>query len=182
LRPQAEILQNVCIFKGDFYVFMFTIKANYRDTVEVNTNLDAVREFFADIKNFVDLMPGVENIHVDAKGIAHWTIRAEIPVIGSMMQKFAVVKTEDEEEIIEWSPVAGEAKNLLRFAAEFLEKGKNLTLVQFSQVVELRRNSARELHLLAGLAGEAIISSEMSKSVAKMIKTFVNRAKERLEK
>jgi carbon monoxide dehydrogenase subunit G len=161
---------------------MFTIRANYSDTVELKTNADAAREFFADIRNFVELMPGVESIHIDAKGIAHWTIRAEIPVVGSMMQKFAVVKTEDDEEIIEWSPVAGEAKNLLRFAAEFLEKGKNLTLVQFSQVVELRRNSARDFHLLAGLAGESIISSEMSKRVAEMIKTFVRKAKERLEK
>ena len=161
---------------------MFTVRANYSDTVEVQNSLDAVREFFADIKNFVDLMPGVESIHIDAKGIAHWTIRAEVPVIGQMMQKFAVVKTEDEEEIIEWSPVQGEGKNLLRFAAEFLEKGRNLTMVQFSQVVELRRNSARELHLLAGLAGESIISSEMTKSVAKMINTFVKRAKEKLEK
>jgi len=161
---------------------MFTIRANYSDTVEVRTSLDAVRDFFADIKNFVELMPGVESIHIDAKGIMHWTIRADVPVIGSMMQKFAVVKAVDEEESIEWSPVAGEARNLLRFAAEFLEKGKNLTLVQFSQVVELRRNSARELHLLAGLAGESIISSEMTKSVAKMINTFVKRAKDKLEK
>jgi carbon monoxide dehydrogenase subunit G len=160
---------------------MFTIRANYSDTVEVKTSLDAAREFFADIKNFVDFMPGVESIHLDANGIAHWTVRAEIPLVGSMMQKFAVVKTEDEKEIIEWSPVAGEAKNILRFAAEFLEKGKNLTLVQFTQFVELRRNSARELHFLAGLAGEAIISSEMKKSIAEMIRTFVRKAKEKLE-
>jgi carbon monoxide dehydrogenase subunit G len=161
---------------------MFTIRANYSDTVEVKTSLDAVRDFFADVKNFVDLMPGVESIHIDANGIAHWTIRAEIPLVGSMMQKFAMEKTEDEQEIIEWSPVAGEAKNLLRFAAEFLEKGKNLTLVRFTQFVELRRNSARELHFLAGLAGEAIISSEMKKSIAGMIKTFVQKAKDKLEK
>jgi carbon monoxide dehydrogenase subunit G len=161
---------------------MFTIRANYSDTVEVKTSLDTVRDFFADVKNFVDLMPGVESIHIDANGIAHWTIRAEIPLVGSMMQKFAMEKTEDEQEIIEWSPVAGEAKNLLRFAAEFLEKGKNLTLVRFTQFVELRRNSARELHFLAGLAGEAIISSEMKKSIAGMIKTFVHKAKDKLEK
>lgn len=161
---------------------MFTIRANYSDTIEVKSNLETVREFFADIKNFVELMPGIESIHIDAKGIAHWTIRAEIPFVGQMMQKFAVVKTEDGEEIIEWSPVAGEAKNLLRFAAEFLEKGKNQTLVHFTQVVEMRRNSARELHMLAGLAGESIISSEMSKGVAQMIKTFVRKAKEKLEK
>lgn len=160
---------------------MFTIRANYSDSVEVETSLEKARAFFLDIKNFVDLMPGVESIHVDARGVAHWTIRAEIPFIGAMTQKFAVEQTEDDEAIIEWSPATGEAKNLLRYAAEFLEKGKDLTLVQFSQAVEMRRKSARELHLLAGLAGEAVISGEMSKRIAEMLKLFVQRAKERLE-
>jgi hypothetical protein len=53
--------------------------------------------------------------------------------------------------------------------------------VQISQTVEMRRNSARDLHLLAGLAGESIISGEMSKRVAEMIKIFVQKARERLE-
>ena len=42
--------------------------------------------------------------------------------------------------------------------------------------------SARDLHYLAGLAGESLISSEMSKRIAEMIKIFIDRAKERLEK
>lgn len=161
---------------------MFTIKANYSDTVEVQTSAEAVRAFFADIKNFVELMPGIESIHTDAKGVTYWTIRADIPFVGSMMQKFAVQLAENDAERIEWSPVPGETKNLLRYAADFLEKGKNLTLVHFSQMVELRRSSARDLHLFAGLAGESIISSEMSKRIAEMIKTFVQKAKEKLEK
>lgn len=160
---------------------MFTIKANYSDTVEVRTSLEAVREFFSDIKNFVELMPGIESIHTDAKGVTHWKIRADIPLVGPMMQKFAVQLIENDEDRIEWSPVAGEDKNLLRYAADFLEKGRDLTLVKFSQVIELRRNSAKELHLLAGVAGESIISKEMTKRVGEMIKIFVRKAKERLE-
>lgn len=160
---------------------MFTIRANYSEKVEVKTSLEKVREFFADIKNVVELMPSVESIHTDARGISHWTIRAEIPFAGAMIQKFAVELAEDSEERIEWMPIAGESKNLLRYAAEFMEKGKNLTLVQFSQAVELRRNSALELHLLAGLAGESIISSEMTKKIAEMLKLFIQRARERLE-
>ncbi len=143
--------------------------------------MEKVREFFGDIKNFAEMMPNVESIHTDAKGIAHWTIRAEIPIIGSMMQKFAVELAENNEERIEWQPVTGETKNLLRYAAEFVEKGKNLTLVQFSQAVELRRNSARELHFFAGLAGESIISSEMNKKIAEMLSLFIRRAQEKLE-
>lgn len=161
---------------------MFTIRAKYTDTVEVQTNLDKVREFFADIRNFVELMPEVESIHTDAKGITHWKIRADIPFAGAMTQKFAVELAENSEERIEWQPVAGETKNLLRYAADFFEKSANTTLVNFTQMVEMRRHSPRELHILAGVAGESIISSEMTKRIAKMLKIFVNRAKEKLER
>ena len=160
---------------------MFTIRANYSDTIEVRTSLEDVRKFFSDIKNFVELMPGIESIHMDGKGLTHWKIRAEIPFIGEMKQSFTVELAEKNDDRIEWSPAGGEKQNLLRYAVDFVEKGANLTLVQISQTVEMRRDSARELHLLAGLAGESIISGEMSKRVAEMIKTFVQKARERLE-
>ena len=161
---------------------MFTVKAGYSDNIEVQTNVEKVREFFADITNFVDLMPGIASIHTDAKGVAHWKIQAEIPLVGQMMQKFAVELSENSEERIEWFPVPVETQNFLRFSAEFLEKAKNVTLVHFSQMVELRRKSARDLHYLAGLAGESLISTEMTKKVREMIKIFIQRAKEKLEK
>ena len=160
---------------------MFTIHAGYSDKVEIKTSLENVGRFFADIKNFVELMPGIESIHTDGRGITHWQIRAAIPLVGEMKQKFAVELSEKNDEHIEWSPLKDEKQNFLRYAVDFVEKSKNLTLVHFSQTVEMRRNSARDLHLLAGLAGESIISKEMSKRVAEMIKTFVQKARERLE-
>ena len=161
---------------------MFTVKAGYSDNVELKTTIEKAREFFADITNFVDLMPGIASIHTDAKGVAHWKIQADIPLVGSMTQKFAVELAEDSNERIEWFPVAVETQNFLRFSAEFLEKAKDVTLVHFSQMVELRRKSARELHYLAGLAGESLISRVMTKKVTEMIKIFIQRAKEKLEK
>jgi len=161
---------------------MFTVKAGYSDNVEVKTNIEKVREFFLDIKNFSDLMPGIASIHTDAKGVAHWKIQAEIPLGGQMMQKFAVELSENSVERVEWFPASLETQNFLRFSADFLEKAKNVTQVHFSQMVELRRKSARELHYLAGLAGESLISSEMTKKVSEMIKVFIQRAKEKLEK
>ena len=160
---------------------MFTVRAGYSDQIEVRSNVEKVREFFSDFRNFVDLMPGITSIHKDAKGIAHWKIKADIPVVGSMLQKFAVELAENTEERIEFLPVAVETQNFLRYSAEFLEKAKNVTLVQFSQVVELRRRSARDLHTLAGIAGEALISKEMSARITEMIRIFINRAKEKLE-
>lgn len=160
---------------------MFTIKAGYSDDVEICTSVDRARDFFADLGNFADLMPGISSIHIDAKGVAHWKIEAEIPRVGPMIQKFAVELAENTLDRIEWFPVAQETQNFLRFSADFLEKAKNVTLVHFTQMVELRRRSSRELHLLAGLAGESLISSEMTKKVTEMIRVFIKKAKVRLE-
>jgi carbon monoxide dehydrogenase subunit G len=161
---------------------MFTIRAGYADDIELRSSVDKVREFFSDITNFADLMPGVSQVHVDAKGVAHWKVQTEIPVVGPILQKFALELSENNEDRIEWAPLRNEAENFLRYSADFLEKAKNVTLVHFSQVVELRRRSAHDLHYLAGLAGESLISNEMTKRITEMIRVFIERAKERLEK
>ncbi len=161
---------------------MFTVKAGYTDDIELKTSIDKVREFFADVRNFAELMPGIQQIHTDANGVAHWRIQAEIPFVGQMLQNFAVEIAENTAERIEWSPLRTEAENFLRYSADFLEKAKDVTLVHFSQMVELRRKKAGDLHSLAWLAGESLISSEMTKRIAEMIKIFIDRAKERLEK
>ena len=160
---------------------MFTIKAAFNDQFEVRSGIDVVREFFSDITNFAEMMPGVAQIHTDAKGVAHWKIQAEIPVVGKMLQRFAVELAERTDARVEWSPVKVESENFLRYSADFFEKAKNVTLVHFSQMVELRRRSARDLHLMAGVAGETLISNEMSKKITEMIRIFITRAKERLE-
>lgn len=160
---------------------MFTIRAAYTDKIEVSSNLERVREFFSDIRNFIDLMPNIESIHTDRKGTTHWKIKAEIPLIGAFTEKFSVDIAEDSDERLEWLPVSGETKNFLRYAVDYFEVSANKTIIQFSQAVELRRKSARELHLLAPLASEMQISNEMAKRIAEMIKQFVSRARMRLE-
>ena len=77
---------------------MFTIRAATSDKFEVKTQIERVREFFTDIRNFVELMPNVESIHPNADGTMRWTIRAEIPVIGSMRQSFNVEIAENTDE------------------------------------------------------------------------------------
>jgi len=49
------------------------------------------------------------------------------------------------------------------------------------QHVELRRQHAKDLHRFAILVGESAISSEMQKRVKEMIKTFLERARVKLE-
>lgn len=160
---------------------MFTIRASHTENAEIGAGLERVYEFFTDIGNFVDLMPGIESIHRDNRDVLHWKIRAEVPLVGSFTEKFPVRETENSEERVEWLPVEEETRNLLRYSADFLPAKSGLTVVRFAQQIELRRRSATELHLLAGLAGETLISNEMSRRVAEMVGIFFEKARHRLE-
>ena len=160
---------------------MFRIKASYADQLELRTTLEKAREFFGELRNFADLMPGIEGIRKDAGGIMRWMVRAEVPVIGAVHATFTVEKTEDTPDRLEWSPARSEMKNYLRYAATFIEKSATSTLVKMSQHIELRRPKAKDLHLLAGIIGEHRISVEMQKRVNDMIKTFLKRARSKIE-
>ncbi|HEY0404315.1 MAG TPA: hypothetical protein VGC89_01205 [Pyrinomonadaceae bacterium] len=160
---------------------MFRIKAEYSEQMELKTSIERARKFFGELRHFTELMPGIESIRKEASGIIRWTVRADVPLLGAMRADFAVEQTEDGPLRIEWSPAAMEKQNYLRYAANFEPRGANSTLVRIVQRVEMRRQRATELHLLAGLAGEGRISAEMQKRVTEMVRTFLERARAKLE-
>ena len=159
---------------------MFIVKAAFSEQVEWRTTLERAREFLNDLRNFAELMPGVERITAEAGGVARWVIRAEVPVVGSMRQAFAVSQSAAEPRRIEWAPAPGEQKNLLRYSAALEDLGER-TRVRIEQRVEVRRQSPRELHLLAGLAGEGRLSAALQSGVTEMMRTFLQRARAKLE-
>jgi carbon monoxide dehydrogenase subunit G len=57
---------------------MFRIKASYADQLELRTTLEKAREFFGEIRNFTDLMPGIEGIRKEAGGIMRWMVRLPV--------------------------------------------------------------------------------------------------------
>lgn len=160
---------------------MFQVKAAYDEQQEFGTGWERARAFFTDVSNFARMMPGVESITTGAGGVARWLIRADVPVIGSVRHAFAVVRTEDRPERIEWGPAADERKNFLRYSVTFEPRGAS-TLVRIAQRVELRRQHGRELHLLAPLVGAARLSAELQKGVEQMMHAFLQRARAELEK
>ncbi len=80
---------------------MFQLRAAFSEQVEWRTTAVAARAFFNDLRNFVELMPGVERITADAEGIARWLIRADVPVVGAIRQAFSVAQSVDEPTRIE---------------------------------------------------------------------------------
>jgi hypothetical protein len=160
---------------------MFIIKSNVTETFEVQATMVEAQKFFSDAKSYVELMPNVESIHTDAQGVVRWNISVDVPMIGRWKMPFAVqfLTTDD---LIEWHPSPVEKQNYLMCVTRLIEKSENAVSVTISHNLELRRKQATDLHLLAGFAGESMISGEMKAEVAKMLKTFIKASKLRLER
>jgi uncharacterized membrane protein len=160
---------------------MFKVRAEFREDLEVGASVKRVREFFSDLGNFVRLMPGVESISKEAEDVMRWTVCVDVTLGGKMRGHFRIAQKDDSPLRIEWGPAIDERKNLLRYAASFEELAPSRTLVRVALRVELRRTSATELHLMAGLIGERRISAGMQERVALMMKTFLKHARAHLE-
>src|SRR5688572_28759230 len=102
---------------------MFLLKAAFDEHAEWRTSVEKAREFINDLRNFAQLMPGVERIIAEAGDAARWLIRADVPAIGAIRQVFSVARAVDLPALIEWVPAAHEKRNLLRYEVAFEKHG-----------------------------------------------------------
>ena len=160
---------------------MFRVRAEFRDDLVIEAETERARAFFADLQNFVRFMPGVESIKKVEGNAARWNVRADVALVGKMQGEFALMLRDDSPLRIEWGPTEDEKENLLRYAISLEEEDTAKTHVHFALRVELRRQRASELHLMAGLIGERRISEGIQEDVDLMVRTFLKRARAMLE-
>lgn len=158
---------------------MFRVKSSFKDKIEIQAPLTTVKNFFSNLTNFTEMLPGVEGIHRESGGVARWTIATETPV-GHVRFSFPVRETSLHTNIVEWSPALNEKGNFLRYSLKFAEQN-GVTSVDISQQVELRRKRAWELHPGVGLMGETRLSNALQRRINEAIEKFLARVKEKLE-
>jgi carbon monoxide dehydrogenase subunit G len=158
---------------------MFRIKSSFKDQIEIKAPLLSVKEFFATLTNFTDMLAGVESIRREPGGTFRWTIATETPV-GHVRFSFPVRETSPHANTIEWSPALSEEQNLLRYSLKFAEQ-QGVTSIYISQQVELRRKRAWDLHPGVGLMGETRLSNALQRRINEAIDNFLERVKEKLE-
>src|SRR5215831_13294902 len=158
---------------------MFRVKSSFKTKLEIRTSLSKARQFFANLKNFTELLGGVESIRREPGGIMRWTIATETPV-GHVRFSFPIRETSPHADTIEWSPAPNEAQNLLRYSLKF-EENDGLTSIDVSQQVELRRKRAWDLHPGVGLMGEVRLSNALQRRINEAIENFLLVVKDKLE-
>lgn len=160
---------------------MFIIRSNVTESCDFRTSLKSARDFFVDGNNYIQLMPNLDSIHTDIKGVLRWNISVSVPLVGNWRASFAVDFLETDN-LIEWYPSSTEKQNFLRCVAQLSEKNDGVVQVKITNNLELRREKASDFHVLANMAGEKTISQELQSEASKMIKDFMLKAKEKLEK
>ena len=158
---------------------MFRVRSSFKGKLKVDAPSQAVKNFFANLSHFTEMLGGVEAIRREPGGIARWTIATDTPV-GRVRLSLPVRETSPHADVIEWSPALNEDQNLLRYSLR-LEEQNDATLVDVSQQVELRRKRAWELHPGVALMGEARLNNALSKRINSAIEDFLVRVKEKLE-
>ena len=159
---------------------MFIIRSNVAENFNFRTSLKSARDFFVDGNNYVSLMPNLDSIHTDTKGVLRWNISVSVPLVGNWRASFAVDFLETDG-LIEWYPSGTEKHNFLRCAAQLVEKDNGIVEVKIVNNLELRREKASDFHVLANMAGEKNISRELQSEAGKMIRDFLQKSKEKLE-
>ena len=158
---------------------MFRVKSSFKKKIEIRAPLQSVRNFFATLTNFTDMLGGVESIRREAGRVMRWTIETDTPV-GHVKFSFPVRETSPHADMIEWTPALNEGQNLLRYSLKFEEKN-GATSVDISHQVELRRKRAWELHPGVGMMGETRLSNALQRRINAAIEEFLERVKEKLE-
>jgi hypothetical protein len=158
---------------------MFRVKSAFKSEFEVKAPAARVHAFFDNLKNFTDLLGGVESIRREAGGVTRWTIATDTPV-GRVRMSLPVRETSPNANTIEWSPALHERQNLMRYSLKF-EEQNGITQVRVSQQVELRRKRAWDLHPGVGLMSETRLSSALQRRINEAIDGFLLRSKEILE-
>ena len=158
---------------------MFRVKSSFKREIEIKAPIEKVRDFFANLNNLAEMLWGIEGIHREP-GLARWTIATETPV-GRIRFSFLVRDTSPSQNMIEWSPALNETQNLLRYSVKFANS-IDMTRVDISQQVELRRKRAWELHPGVAFMSEARLNSALQRRINAAIEDFLVRVKEKLEK
>ena len=157
---------------------MFRVKSSFKTQLEIKAPLEKVRDFFADLHSLSEMLWGVEGIHREP-GLARWTIATDTPV-GRIRFSFPVRDTSPNANTIEWTPAINESQNLLRYSVKF-SNSEDMTCVDISQQVELRRKRAWELHPGVALMSEARLNSALQRRINAAIEDFLERVREKLE-
>src|SRR5438105_7278571 len=99
---------------------MFRVRSSFKGKLKVDAPLQAVKNFFANLSHFTEMLGGVEAIRREPGGIARWTIATDTPV-GNVRFSFPVRESSPRADILQRSPAANERQNLLLYSLNFEE-------------------------------------------------------------
>ncbi len=159
---------------------LFTVDASASVTYEVAIPRQELGTYLDDIGLFARNMPGV--VAVEPIGTQRYLYRTErsIPLSTPMRTDFEVCRATEGDSLTIYRSTNDQSSNYMECRVLIRPEGASQTSIGIHLRVRLIREHASDIHWLAPLLGETLISRQMSLDLEDMLHEFVNRSTQEL--
>jgi hypothetical protein len=159
---------------------LFTVDASASASYSVSVPREALRSYLDDIGLFSRNMPGVVGVTlIDANRYLYRTERT-VPLSPSLKTDFEVRKETHGDSLTIYRSTDENSFNYMACSVLIRPRDAGHTSIDIQLRVRLTRENASEIHWLAPLLGESLISRQMSIDLEEMLHDFIERSNEEL--
>ena len=155
--------------------FTFTVSAEVEKSSVVNLSKDKVRTYITDLTIYPRFFPEIVSVKNLNDSVSEWLYRVDAPLASPYNLTFILIeKNTSQDTMILESKDPG--PDYLLCKAYFNPIADNRTSVTISFKISMSRESASDIHFLAGLFGEKFISDRMQEKLEDDLEIFIARA------
>jgi uncharacterized membrane protein len=150
----------------------FTISAEVENKTTINLSQKIVHDYFEDLTIYPKFFPDMVSVTDKGNNQSEWTYRVDYPLAEAWNAVFEQFKKGTSENLLFESNSTDQ--NYLKCNASFTSVSSNRTLVDIYIKVVLTREKASDIHFLAGVLGEKLISEKMKSKLDDDLQTFID--------
>ena len=161
---------------------LFVVDASSEASYAVEVSHGILRKYVDDVGLLSRNMPGVVSIQELDNGTYLYQTEKAIPLSKPLRTTFTIRKTLVGDSLTIYRSADIQDDNFMSCKVRLLAEGESRTLITISLRVRLSRRTPSDVHWLAPVLGEDFISGKMRDDLDEMLREFVERSRDELNK
>jgi len=150
----------------------FTISAEVEQSASFNINQKTVHDYFLNLNIYPKYFPDMVSVTDDGNNKSEWTYKVDYPLSPTWDITFDEKENDSPNSQLVFESDKNN-NNYLYCRAVFKNISETQTGVDITIKVTLTREKASDIHFLAGIMGEKLISEKMKSKLEDDLQTFI---------